>query len=374
MIDYFGGSIGEPVEEIDTPALLIDLPALDRNIDRMAKFGSLHGIGIRPHAKAHKTAIIAQMQMRAGAVGLCCQKLGEAEALVAGGITELTITNEVVESPKLKRLAALARFAQITVAIDALAAAEALSRAAQSLGTKIGVIVDVDVGQERCGVAPGAPALEIARKLIGLPNLTFRGLQGYQGKLQHVKGYDARARAAKDANSRLMEARSLLERHGLPLDVVTGGGTGTYDVEGVAPGMTDIQPGSYIFMDRAYREIGGKNGPVYDDFETALMVLSTVMSTPTTDRVVVDAGLKSLSNDSGSAQLIDCPGWIYSPAGDEHGVLLREADGKPIKLGHKVHLRPSHCDTTVNLFDRFHGIENGRLVAVWQITGRGKSQ
>jgi len=215
-------------------------------------------------------------------------------------------------------------------------------------------------------------ALVLAEKVAAMPGLALRGLQGYHGKNQHVVGHAARAQAARAANARLMEMRSLLASRGLPVEIVTGGGTGTYDIEGPIEGMTDIQPGSYIFMDREYRDIGGRSGPVYDDFECALTVLATVMSVPAEDRVVVDAGLKALSNDAGPADVLDAWGWRYAPAGDEHGVLVaHEAERRP-RLGETVRLLPSHCDTTVNLYDRFHAVRDGRLEAVWSIAARGR--
>ena len=171
-----------------------------------------------------------------------------------------------------------------------------------------------------------------------------------------------------------METRALFEKNGFPLEIVTGGGTGTYDTEGVTPGMTDIQPGSYIFMDRQYREIGGLASPTYDDFESSLSVLATVMSTPTPDRLVLDAGLKALSNDTGPAAPVDLPGWEYKPAGDEHGLLVRCGDGPRPSLGDTVRILPSHCDTTVNLYDQFHVVRAGTLEAIWSIPGRGKTR
>jgi D-serine deaminase-like pyridoxal phosphate-dependent protein len=373
-IEHGYDRIGCPVADIDTPCLLVDFDALERNIRRMAEFGTTNGIGIRPHAKAHKTPIIAHMQLAAGAVGICCQKVGEAEAMVAGGVRDILISNEVVGSAKLRRLTALARLAHIAVAVDARAAAEALSTAATATSTTVGVVVDVDVGQGRCGVAPGQPAVDLGAAALTMPGLSLRGLQGYQGALQHVPGHEARAQAAHEANARLMETRALFEKNGFPLEIVTGGGTGTYDTEGLIPGMTDIQPGSYIFMDRQYREIGGLGSPTYDDFEPSLSVLATVMSTPTPDRLVLDAGLKALSNDAGPAAPVDLPGWEYKPAGDEHGLLVRCGDGPRPSLGDTVRMLPSHCDTTVNLYDQFHVVRAGSLEAIWSIPGRGKTR
>lgn len=371
-IEHAWDRIGCRVEEIDTPALLVDVDALEGNIRRMAEFGARVGIGIRPHGKAHKTPLIAHKQVAAGAIGICCQKVGEAEVMVAGGVQDVLISNEVVGAAKVARLVSLARQARMTIAVDAVEPAEALAAAAVTAGVSVGVVVDLDIGQGRCGVAPGPPALALAEKVARIPGLVLRGLQGYQGRLQHVVGHAARVQAAREATARLLETRSLFEARGLPLEIVTGGGTGTYDADGTVGGLTDIQPGSYIFMDRQYREIGGRSGPVYDDFACALTVQATVMSTPAPDRVVLDAGLKALSNDVGPAMALDLPGWEYVPAGDEHGLLLARGDRRPLRLAETVRLLPSHCDTTVNLYDRFHAVRGGRLEAIWTIPARGR--
>lgn len=366
--------IGIPIPEIDTPALLLDAAALEDNIRRMADFAARAKVGLRPHAKAHKTPLIAHKQLAAGAIGICCQKVGEAEVMVAGGVPDVLITNEVVGVAKVARVVTLARHASVTVAVDAVEPAELLAAAARSAGVTVGVVVEVDVGQSRCGVPPGGPAASLGEALARTYGLQLRGLQGYQGSIQHMVGYAARSEAGRQANARLMECRALFEERGLPLAIVTGGGTGTYDIEGRAPGMTDIQPGSYIFMDREYREIGGARGPVFEDFACSLTVLATVMSAPTRDRVVVDAGVKALSTDAGPAALLQPAGWEYRPAGDEHGILTRVGDGPSLRLGDTVRLLPSHCDTTVNLYDHFHVVRDGRLEAIWTIPARGRTR
>lgn len=365
---------GDTIELIDTPALCIDADCLEANIERMARFGREVPIGIRPHAKAHKTPIVARMQLAAGAVGICCSKLGEAEAMVAGGIDDVLITGEIVGTVKVARLVAIARNARITVAVDNAGAAEQMSAAAASANVNIDVVVDVDVGHGRCGVLPGRPAVELAEVLARLPAIRLRGLQGYQGKIQHLAGYAIRAAAGREASGRLVETREEFIRRGLPVEIVTGAGTGTYESESRRGGMTDIQPGSYIFMDREYVEIGGSDGPVFGDFIPALSVLATVISVPSSDRVVIDAGIKSLSTDAGPAIALDLPGWQYVPYGDEHGVLIRTGSEPQPKLGDVVRLLPGHCDTTVNLYDRFHVTRAGELVDIWPISARGRSQ
>ena len=367
-------AIGGPVEAIDTPALLVDHDALRRNISRMADFSRRHGVAIRPHAKTHKTPAIAHMQIAAGAIGQCAQKVGEAEVLVAGGVADVLVANEVVGSTKLHRLATLARQAAITVAVDHPDAAAALAQTARHHGVTIGAVVDVDVGLGRCGVTPD-DAVALGVQVARLEGVKLRGLQGYHGGIQHVHGFAQRAEAARAASKQLADAVDQFREAGLSTDVVTGAGTGTYEVQGSSGLFTEIQPGSYIFMDRQYCEVGGQNGEVYDDFEPALYVLATVMSTPSEDRVILDAGYKALSTDAGPALLLGKPGWTYTYGGDEHGIIKRGGVGAaPMTLGEKVRVQPSHCDTTINLYDRYHVVSGDELVAIWPIAARGRSQ
>ena len=372
--DIAFAGIGGLLSAIDTPALLIGHDALQRNIQRMADFGKRTGVSIRPHAKTHKTSVIAHMQIAAGAIGQCAQKVGEAEILVAGGVKDVLIANEVVGPAKLHRLATLARQSRISVAIDHPEAAAALATVARHHGVTVGVVVDIDVGLGRCGVRP-SDAVELGKQVHALQGLDLRGLQGYHGGIQHVHGFGQRAAAAHAATAQLELAVAGFRAAGLPTEVVTGAGTGTYEVQGSSKLFTEIQPGSYIFMDRQYCEIGSGTGEVYDDFEPSLFVLATVMSTPAADRVVLDAGYKALSNDAGPALLLDKPGWTYTYGGDEHGIVKGGGPASaPIKLGEKVRVQPSHCDTTINLYDSYHVVSGDELIAIWPIAGRGRSQ
>jgi 3-hydroxy-D-aspartate aldolase len=374
MDDLAFEGIGGPVAAIDTPALLVDHDALGRNIERMAEFGRTAGVGIRPHAKTHKTSVIAHMQVAAGAVGQCAQKVGEAEILVAGGVKDVLVANEVVGPAKLHRLATLARQSRITVAVDHPDAVSALAEAARHHDVSLGVVVDVDVGLGRCGVLPG-DAVELGQHVSQLQGVELRGLQGYHGAIQHVHGYGQRAEAARAASAQLQAAVDAFQQAGLATEVITGAGSGTYEVQGSSGLFTEIQPGSYIFMDRQYCEVGGRTGEVYEDFEPALFVLATVMSTPAADRVVLDAGYKALSNDAGPALLLDKPGWTYTYGGDEHGIIKRAGSAAAsMALGEKVRVQPSHCDTTINLYDRYHVYSGDELIAIWPIAARGRSQ
>ena len=374
MEDIVFEGIGGPLTAVDTPALLVDHDALQRNIRRMADFGRDASVSIRPHAKTHKTSVIAHMQVTAGAIGQCAQKVGEAEILVAGGVKDVLVANEVVGPTKLQRLVTLARQSRITVAVDHPDAVSALAAAARHHDVSVGVVIDVDVGLGRCGVLPG-DSVELGKHVSQLGGVALRGLQGYHGAIQHIHGYGQRAEAARAATTQLQTAVDAFRHAGLPTDVITGAGSGTYEVQGASGLFTEIQPGSYIFMDRQYCEIGGKSGEVYEDFEPALFVLATVMSTPAADRVVLDAGYKALSNDAGPALLLDKPGWTYTYGGDEHGIIKRAGSGAAsMTLGEKVRVQPSHCDTTINLYDRFHVYSGDELIAIWPIAARGRSQ
>jgi len=367
-----GEAIGCAIAAIDTPALLLDLDTMGRNIERMAAFARGRGLALRPHAKTHKSPVIAQLQIASGAVGVCCQKVGEAEILAAAGVRDILIANEVYGAAKLARIAGLARFIAIAVAVDNADAAAALGQAARASGVTVGALIDIDVGQGRCGVAPGEAAVALGRAVAGIEGLALKGLQAYHGGIQHVVGYAARAEAARAASAKVAATVAAFKAAGLPTATVSGGGTGTYAFEGASGALTELQAGSYIFMDRQYREVGGADGPIYDDFEPAISVLATVMSVPAADRVVTDAGLKTLSTDVGPAELLDCPGWSYTPGGDEHGILRRNGANEPLPLGTKVRLRPSHCDTTVNLFDVYHVVRDGKLIALWPVAARGR--
>ncbi len=359
-------SPGMPIEDLDTPSLLLDLDAVERNIERMAKFFAGRPARLRPHTKTHKTPILAHKQIAAGAVGVCCQKLGEAEVMVAGGVRDILITNEIVGPIKIERLVSLAPHCDLKVVVDDAGNAEALSEAALRKGLVLDVLIEVNVGQNRCGVDPGQPALRLAEAAARCRGLRLRGLQGYEGFLMLVKEFRTREQQVRTAMQKLMETRDLLVKAGHPVEVLTGGGTGTYQITGAHPGITEVQAGSYLMMDSAYREVEGV------EFETALTVLATVMSRPSRDRAIVDAGFKTLSTDQGMPRFKDLEGAEYQPGGDEHGKVLLSSPGRDLRVGDKVEIIPSHCDTTINLHDEYFCHRNGRLEAVWPIAARGK--
>lgn len=359
--------VGDKVSEVDTPALLIDLDAYERNLDRMAKRLAGQSIKLRAHAKTHKSPIIARHQMARGAVGVCCQKVGEAEALVDGGVENVLVSNQVVGSTKLARLAALAKRAEVAVCVDDPENVRELAKAADMFGVRLPVLVEIDVGASRCGVLPGPPAVELAKQINSYKSLSFAGLQAYNGAAQHI--YDARKRQQTIEASCVLTrlAVELMRSAGLKCDWITGAGTGTYEYEMASGIYTEIQAGSYIFMDLDYRRVKGAS----EQFEPALFVWTTIMSRPTPTRAVCDAGLKAHSVDSGLPQVLDRPDIEYVGASDEHGTLKLLEETMGPRLGEKMRLIPGHCDPTVNLYDWYVCVRNGIVEALWPIAARG---
>lgn len=362
---------GDPVDRIDSPALSVDLDALDRNIARLAALTKDRNVRVRPHAKAHKSVTIGKLQMAAGAVGLCCQKLSEAEALAAGGLTNLYLTNEVVAPAKLERLAKLARDRTIAVCVDWPPAVRLLAAAAERAGSVITVLVEVDVGQQRCGVTTDEAVLELAGLVVAEPALRFGGLQTYHGRAQHFRTPEERRAASASVAARASQARDRLTAAGIPCRVISGGGTGTLEHDLDHGVLTEIQAGSYIFMDGDYRANRDAAGGDYATFEQSLFVRAAVVSAPAPDRVVTDAGLKAMSIDSGMPGARDFPALEYRRGGDEHGILAGEGAAAALPPGSPVWFVPSHCDTTVCLHDWLVGWRGTTVEAVIPIEGRG---
>jgi len=360
--------IGMHLEDVDTPALVVDLDALESNIGRMAKAVD-HAVRLRPHAKSHKCAEIARRQIAAGAVGVCSQKVSEAEALVAGGVADVLVTNEIVGARKVERLARLAREAKVGVLADDAGNVAELDAAARAERVRLDVLIEIDVGAHRCGIEPGAPALALAKAIAGCRNLRFAGLHAYHGAAQHVRSASERAAAIAAAAEKARMTKALIEREGLACETITGAGTGTFLLESGSRVFNEIQPGSYVFMDADYNRNAWETG--WPRFEQSLFVLATVMSVPASDRAVVDAGLKASSVDSGMPLVHERPGVEYAKASDEHGVLKIAPSAKAPKLGEKLLLIPGHCDPTVNLYDWFVCVRKGRVEALWPVTARG---
>lgn len=361
------------LDELDTPVLLVDADALERNIARMRDLTNAAGIACRPHAKAHKTPVIAEMQIAAGAVGVCCAKLGEAEVLAANGIEDILITSPVIGISKLMRLTSVAREAKVAVVVDDATNIAEMARCAHTAGVRIDVVIEVDVGQHRCGVQPGEAAVALAQAVQSEKWLTFRGLQGYHGSIQMTASYAERKAAARAAHARLADTAEAVRRAGVRVDVLTGGGSGTSVIDAATHGLTEIQPGGYIFMDSRYRNIewdDGKSVP----FEQALSMLASVISRPAPDRAILDMGLKAISSDGGPPLPVNLTGASFSFGGEEHGQLSWNGAPCPLALGDHVRFWPTHCDTTVNLHDQFIVHRGDEVVDVWPIPARGRVQ
>ncbi len=366
--------VGAPVDEIDTPALIVDLDAFDHNLAKLADFARTAGVRLRPHAKTHKCPAIALKQVAAGAVGQCCQKVGEAEALVRGGIRDVLVSNEVVGAQKLRRLAALARDARIGLCFDNVLQVEAASQAATEIGVTLDGMVEIDVGMQRCGVPPGAPAAALAARIAAAPGLAFRGLQAYHGSAQHMATQQQREDAIRGAAAAVRASQAALAAAGLPCDIVSGAGTGTFRLESGTGIWNELQAGSYLFMDTEYARIGNPDGGGrYTEFRHSLFVLATVMSVPTADRAIVDAGLKSMSGERGMPWVHGRDDIEVTGMSDEHGKLQLGPRAQRLALGDRVMLIPGHCDPTINLHDWYVAVRGGRVEALWPIAARGAS-
>ncbi len=365
--------VGDAVEAVDTPALIVDLAALERNLDRMAAFAERANVRLRPHAKTHKCAMIARKQLARGAVGVCCQKVSEAEAMVAGGVADVLVSNEIVGKPKVECLAALAREARVTVLADHSDQVAAYGAAADRYGVVLSVLVELrNAGDRRPGVDSGQAALDLARRIAGTPGLRFAGLQAYQGKVQHIRDFSERRAAALAWVEEVAAARALLEENGLACDLITGGGTGTYAFEGASGVFYEIQPGSYVVMDADYGLNLDENGRYVSDFENSLFILGTVMSRNSGAYAVIDAGVKAGNIDKAMPTVWGRPGLTYVAAADEHGSIEVSAEaGEGPRLGEKLRLVPGHCDPTINLHDWIVGVRDDTVEAVWPVTARG---
>ncbi len=360
--------VGDSVRSVDTPALVVDLDAMDRNIAAMAAYAKRHGVRLRPHAKTHKSAFVARRQLDAGAVGVCVQKTSEAEALADAGIDDLYISNEVVDPAKLARVAALAARVKLAIAVDSLVGVDRLAAAMRAVGAGIDVFVEIDVGQGRCGTTP-ARAGELAARATSR-GLGFAGLQAYHGGAQHLRTAATRRAAIERAMAAVAIAKESVAAAGLGCPLVTGAGTGTFALEAASGVWGELQCGSYVFLDRDYAD--NEPTPSAPAFEHALFVKSQVMSRDDV-HAVVDAGHKSHAIDSGlpTAWRRDL---VFENGGDEHGILRRGRDALP-GLGETVWLVPGHCDPTVNLHDRCVGVRgglaSGTVETVWLVDARG---
>jgi D-serine deaminase-like pyridoxal phosphate-dependent protein len=367
--------VGQPGSRwsIPTPALVLDMDAFDRNVAVMAARTTEAGLALRPHAKSHKSAALARRQLDAGAVGVCCAKLGEAEALVAGGVGAVLVTSPLVDPSLIDRLAAVAKDSdELWLAADSAEAIDLAARAAGVAGSPIGIVVDVDVGLGRTGVAHAAMAADLATRVAGADVLFLAGVQGYGGAWQHIVGRDERRRQMEKGLARLTEAVTAIEASGQAVVTRTGGGTGTVVIDAELGVLNDVQPGSYVFMDRQYLDALGDDPE--GRYEPSLFVQSQVISANHDRWVTLDAGLKAFATDAGPPAVR--PGvnhGTYAFFGDEHGLLNRGV-ALTYQPGDRVELLPPHCDPTVDRYDLYHVVRGDVLVDLLAIDARGRAQ
>ena len=362
---------GAPEAEIDTPALILDLDAFEANLDRMAALLAPTGTKLRAHAKTHKSPVIARLQMARGAIGQCVQKVAEAEVLAWGGIPDILVSNEVVGARKLARLAALAGIAKVAVCADDAPQIDAIAAAAEAAGVRLPVLVEIDTGAGRCGVAPGPDAVALARRIAASKHLIFGGLQAYHGSAQHKRTPAERQALIAGAAEGARRTVEQLRQQGLDCPIVGGGGTGSFEFEAGSGVFTEIQAGSYAFMDADYaRNLDAAGQPV-STFRHALFVLATVMSAPRPGVAVLDAGHKAVAVDSGLPVVWQRPELRYVSASDEHGKLEGGSETAAPKLGEKLRLVPGHCDPTVDRYDWYVGVRGGRVACLWPVAARG---
>jgi D-serine deaminase-like pyridoxal phosphate-dependent protein len=370
VLDWVPAQPGDPLREIDTPALILELDKFEANLKRMADFASRSHVRIRPHAKTHKCAEIARRQIDTFGAGVCCQKLGEAEAMLASDVTDILITNQVVGERKLRRLARLARHyapARLGVCVDNLDVARQLATICESEEARVEAYVDIDLGQNRTGVQTPEEAVALARILVASPALAFMGVHAFSGLAQHRRGVPERREAVDRATMRVSQVREALLAANLPCDTVCGGGTGSFLYEAASGVFNEIHPGAFALMDVNYaRNEPDPGGP---SFEFAMFVLSCVMSLGE-ERATLDAGLKAFSTDAGPPRPT-FPGWRVRSVTDEHTVLMRAEDGVPVKLGDKALLIPARCDLSANLHDWIVAVRKNTVEAVWPIDARG---
>jgi len=359
---------GDGIDQIDTPALVLDADAFEANLQRMAQATTRLGIRLRPHAKAHKCPEIARRQIALGAIGICCQKVSEAEVFVNAGVEDVLVTNQIVGARKIWRLVQLARRARVGVLADEAGNVLALGAEALLQETDLDVYIEIEVGMGRCGVAPGAPAVALACAIAAQPRLRLAGLHCYQGAAQHLRSAAERSAAIAQAGQLADESRRALEAAGFSIPVITGAGTGTFPLERDSGIYNELQPGSYVFMDGDYARNQAANWDI--GLAQSLYVLSSVMSRPNASRAVVDAGLKALSVDSGVPTVTGCRGAEYVRASDEHGV-LQLAPGTALAAGARVWLVPGHCDPTANLYDWLVVLRGNVVEDIWPIAARG---
>ncbi len=361
--------------DLPTPALLVDLDLLEANIAAMAAHCRRDGCQIRPHAKTHKCPEIARLQVNAGARGISTATVAEAEAMVAAGLPGVLLTSPIVDPGKIARMVELARTGgDVLLAVGHPRQVELLAEAAEAARVRMNVLVDLDVGDRRFGITPGAPALELARSIGRHPSLQIQGVQAYLGHAAHIHGFDARRAASTAALNQAVETFHLLHRSGFAVEFLSCGSTGTYNIDSRLPVEVELQSGSYVFMDNQYRAIGGRDAEHFADFHRSLTVLTTVVSATHLDRVTVDAGIKSFASDTEYApKPKHHPGLRYTFHGDEFGRITAQPGTDLPPIGTRIEFYAPHCDPTVNLYDRIYALRGDEVEAVWEIKARRES-
>ncbi len=364
--------VGMPLAQVQTPALLVDLDAFEKNVATLRERLQAAGVRLRAHAKTHKSVDIARYQLEhGGACGICCQKVSEAEVMVAGGIGDVLLSNQVVDAAKIDRLARLAGAARMLVCVDDADNVDALSAAAVRHAAQLECLVEIDCGAGRCGVEPGIAAAELARRIEAAEGLVFAGLQAYQGAAQHIREFAARRAAVESAIAQTHATVNMLAATGLECGIVAGAGTGSYAFEAASGLYNEMQCGSYIFMDADYQRVLDAGGAPISEFGNALFVWTSIMSNARAGHAVCDAGLKAMSLDSGLPVIYGRDDIEYVNCSDEHGVIADPRNS--LELNDKLKLVPGHCDPTCNLHDWYVGIRDNRVECLWPVGARGKS-
>lgn len=359
--------------DIQTPCLIVDLDALERNITKMGQFAKEMGVRHRVHGKMHKSVDIALLQEKLGdSCGVCCQKVSEAEVFARGGIKDVLVSNQVREPAKIDRLARLPKLgARTIVCVDDLENVAELAAAVNKHDTQIECLVEIDCGAGRCGASEGQPVVDIAKAIAATPGLTFSGIQAYQGAMQHMENFQERKEKIDIAVGMVARTVEMLKAEGLECDIVGGGGTGSYYFEGNSGVFNELQCGSYAFMDADYQRIHDEKGERISEFENSLFILTSVMSHTKADKAICDAGLKAQSVDSGLPYIFGRDDVEYIKCSDEHGV-ISDANGA-LKINEKLKLVPGHCDPTCNVHDYYVGVRNGKVESLWPVSARGKA-
>lgn len=373
--DMINSDIGKSKWDLDTPALCVDLDKMERNIKTVHTRLQGTPVGARPHVKTHKSPAIAKMQIDAGALGVCAAKLGEAEVMLDNGIAHVVMTTVNVSAPKIiKAMALRKKYPGFVQAVDNPQNVQDLQDAAKAAGVIADVVVDIDVIR-RSGVAPGAPALALAQQVDRSPNLRFCGILAYDGSVQHVVGFQKRKMQALQTFEPVVETYKQMKSAGLNMEIFSGGGTGTYDIMSEVPGLTDVQVGSYLFMDCQYMDIGGaKNETIFDDFAPSLTVLATIVNNYHPGRMTTDSGAKAFTLNKPTPRVIGEAGFTYNAGSDEYGTITYESSSKSYKVGDKLEMIVPHCDPIVNLYDVIYGTRKDKVEKILPVLARGKSQ